>query len=63
MHNEELHNLYTSPNISRVIKSRRMRLVKDVARIGLEMLKIFLVGKRKGKRPLKRPRRRWEDNN
>ena len=59
MHNEELNDLYSSPNIVRVIKSRRMRLVGHVARMGEER---GLVGKPEGKRPLGRPRRRWVDN-
>jgi hypothetical protein len=55
---------YVSPNMIRVIKSRRMRLVGHVASMG-EMGKtyIILVGKPEGKRPLGRPRRRWEENN
>ena len=61
-HNEEL-DLYTSPNIVRVITSRRMRWVGHVARMG-EGRGVYrvLVGKHEGKRPLGRPRRRWEDN-
>jgi len=60
---EELNDLYASPNIVRVIKSRRMREVGDVARMGEErgMYRV-LVGKPEGKRPLARPRRRWVDN-
>jgi hypothetical protein len=58
LHNEELNDLYCSPNIVRVIKSRRMRWVGHVARVGERIL----VGKPEGKRPLGRPRRRWEDN-
>jgi hypothetical protein len=60
--NEELHNLYSSPDIIRQIKSRRMRWAGDVARMGEER-KVYkiLVGKPEGKRPLGRPRRRWED--
>ena len=63
LHNEELNNLYSSPNTVRVIKSRRMRWVRHVAWIG-ERRGIYrvLVGKPEGKRPLGRPRRRWEDN-
>jgi hypothetical protein len=59
-HNEELHNLYSSPNISRIIKSRRMRRAGHVARMG-EKRNVYriLMGKPKGKRPLGRPRRRW----
>jgi hypothetical protein len=63
LHNEELHNLYSSPNIIRMIKSRRMRWAEHVERMG-ETRNAFriLVGKPKGKRPLGRPRRRWVDN-
>jgi len=60
---EELHTLYSSPNIVRVIKSRRVRRAGHVARIGeRRSLYRVLVGKLEGKRPLGRPRRRWEDN-
>jgi hypothetical protein len=63
MHNNELHNLYSSPNIIRVIKVRRLRWAGHVARIveGRGVYRV-LVGKLEGKRPLGRPRRRWEDN-
>jgi len=63
LHNEELNDLYSSPNIVRVIKSRRMRWAGDVACVG-ERRDVYgvLVGKPKGKRPLGRPRRRWADN-
>ena len=63
LHNEELNNLYPSPNIVRVIKSRRMRWAGHVARIG-EGRTVYrlLVGKPEGRRPPGRPRRRWEDN-
>jgi hypothetical protein len=63
LHNEELHDLYCSPTIVRVIKSRRMRWAGHVARMG-EGRDVYrvLVGKPEGKRPLGRPRRRWEDN-
>jgi hypothetical protein len=62
LHNEELHNLYSSPDIIRQVKSRRMRGAGHVAHMGEER-KVFkvLVGKPKGKRPLGRPRHRWED--
>ena len=57
MHNEELNDLYTSPNIVRVIKWRRMRWAGHVARMGKERgVYRFLVGKPEGKRPLGRPR-------
>jgi hypothetical protein len=59
LHNEELNDLYCSPNIVRVIKSRRMRWEGRVARLG-ERRGVYgvLVGKPEGKRPLGRPRRR-----
>jgi hypothetical protein len=62
LNNEELHIIYSSPNIIRQIKSRRMRWVGHVARIGEErnVYKV-LMGKPEGKRLLRRPRRRWED--
>jgi hypothetical protein len=62
LHNEELHNLYSPPDIIRQVKSRRMSLAGHVARMG-EEIKVYkvLVGKPEGKRPLGRPRRRWED--
>jgi hypothetical protein len=63
LHSEELHNLYSSPNIIRMIKSKRMRLAGYVARMGATRNAYrILVGKPKGKRPLRRPRRRWVDN-
>jgi hypothetical protein len=63
LHNEELHNLYSSPSIIRKIKSRRMRWAGHVARMGEKRNAYrILVGKPEGKRPLRRPRRRWEDN-
>ena len=62
LHNEELNGLYSSPNIVRVIKSRRMRWAGHVARTGEERGPYrVLVGKPEGKRPLARPRRRWVD--
>jgi hypothetical protein len=61
--NEELHNLYCSLSIIRNIKSRRIRSAGHVARRGEKMNPYrILVGKPEGKRPLGRPRRRWEDN-
>jgi len=63
LHNEELNDLYPSPNIVRVIKSRRMRWAGHVARMGEERgVYRVLVGKPEGKRPLGRLRRRWVDN-
>jgi len=63
LHNEELNGLYSSPNIVRVIKWRRMRWGGHVARMGEERgVYRVLVGKPEGKRPLGRPRRRWVDN-
>jgi hypothetical protein len=63
LHSDELHSLYSSPNIVRVNKSRRMRWAGHVARMregrGVYMV---LVGRPEGKRPLGRLRRRWEDN-
>ena len=63
LHNEELSDLYSLPNIVRVVKSRRMRWAGQVARMGqVRGVYRVLVGKPEGKRPLGRPRRRWEDN-
>jgi len=63
LHNGELSDLYSSPNIVRVIKSRRMRWAGLVGRMGEERgVYTVLVVKPKGKRPLGRPRHRWVDN-
>ena len=63
LHNEELSDLYSLPNIVRVVKSRRMSWAGHVARMGQGRgVHRVLVGKPEGKRPLARPRRRWEDN-
>ena len=63
LHNEELNDLYSSPNIVRVIKSRRIRWAGHVAHMGEERgVYRVLVGKLEGKRPLGRPRHRWVDN-
>jgi len=63
LYNEELCNLYASPNIIRVIKSKRMKWVGHVACIG-EVRNAYkiLVLKPEGRRPLEEPRHRWEDN-
>jgi hypothetical protein len=63
LHNEELRDLYSSPSIIRIIKSRRMRWAGHIARMG-EKRNVYrlLVGKPEGKRPLGRPRYRWMDN-
>jgi hypothetical protein len=63
LHNDELHSLYSSSNIVRVFKSRRMRWEEHVARMGEERsVYNILVGRPEGKRPLGRPKRRWENN-
>jgi hypothetical protein len=63
LHNEELNDLYSLSNIVWVVKSRRMRWVGHVARMGEERgVHRVLVGKPEGKRRLGRPRHRWEDN-
>jgi hypothetical protein len=63
LHNEELNYLYSSPNIIREFKSRRMRWAGHVARMGEGRGAYrILVGRLEGRRPLGRPRRRWEDN-
>jgi hypothetical protein len=60
LHNGELHNLYSSPDIIRQLKSRRIRWAGHVARMGAgrNLYRVF-VGKPEGKRPLGSPRRRW----
>jgi len=63
LHNEELRDIYSLPDIVRVVKSRRMRWAEHVARMGVGRgVHRILVGKPEGKRPLGRSRRRWEDN-
>jgi hypothetical protein len=63
LHNEELHGLYSSLSIVRVIKARRMRWAGHVARMGeVRGACNILVGRSEGRRPLGRPRRRWENN-
>jgi hypothetical protein len=63
LHNEELHNLHSSPSIIRMIKSRRIRWAGHVARVGDKRnANMILVGNPEGKRPLGRPRSRWVDN-
>ena len=63
LHNEELNDLYSSPSIVRVVKSRRIKWAGHVARMeeGRGVHRV-LVGKPEGKRPLRRPRRRWKDH-
>ena len=63
LHNKELNDLYSLPNIVRVVKSRRMRWAGHVACMGEDrVVHRVLVGKPEGKRPLRKPGRRWEDN-
>jgi transcription termination factor 2 len=63
LHNDELHSLYSSPNIVRVIKSRWMRWAGHVARMEARRgVYRVLVRRPEGKRPLGRPRRKWKDN-
>jgi hypothetical protein len=63
LHNEELHTLYSSSNIIRMINSRRMRWAGHVVRMGEKRTAYkIIVGKPEGKRPLGRPKRRWMDN-
>jgi hypothetical protein len=63
LHNKELHDLYSSPSIIRIMKSRRMRWVGHVARMGRRGTLIdYWWESQREKRPLGRPRRRWVDN-
>ena len=63
LHNEELNDMYCSPNIIRVIKARRIRWAGHVARMGERSgVRRVLVGRPESKRPLGRPRRRWNNN-
>jgi hypothetical protein len=62
LHNEELHDLYSSSSIIRIMKSRRMRWEGHVARMGEKRNAYRLVGKPEVRRPLGRQRRRWLDN-
>ena len=63
LHNEEFNDLYSLPNIVRLIKSRRLRWEGHVTRLGKGEVYIGLWwGNLRGKRPLGRPRHRWEDN-
>jgi hypothetical protein len=63
LRHEEFNDLYSLPNIVRVVKSIRMKWAGHVARMGeWRVMHRMLVGKPEGKRPLGRPRRRWEDN-
>jgi hypothetical protein len=63
LYSGELHNVYSSPDIIRQIKSRKISWAGHVARMGegRNVYRVFLVGKTDVKRPLERPRRRWED--
>jgi hypothetical protein len=63
LHNEELHNLYSSPNIIRVFRIRRMKLEGHVARMSvMRNAYKYLVGKPEGKRTLGKPGHTWDDN-
>ena len=63
LQNEELNDLYSSPTIFRVIKSRKMRWAGHIARMGARIgVYRVLMGKPEGKRPRGRPRLRWKDN-
>jgi len=63
LHNEELHGLYDSPDVVKIMKSRRLRWAGHIARMGEKRrLYSILVGRPDGRKPFGRPRRRWEDN-
>ena len=64
LHNEELRDPNSSPNIARIIKLRRVRWVEHAARMGRERRDVYrgLMGKPEGEKPLARPRRKWEEN-
>jgi hypothetical protein len=63
LHNEELHDLYSSPSVIRIIKARRLRWAGHVPRMGEKRNAYrLLLGKSRGRKPLGRPRRRWLDN-
>jgi hypothetical protein len=63
LHNEKLYDVYSSPRIIRIVKSRWMKCAGHVARMGAKRnAYMLLVGKPEGKRPLRRPRRRWGNN-
>jgi hypothetical protein len=62
LHNEDLHNLYSSPSIIRIIKSRRTRWKACSTNGGRETAYKILVRKPEGKRPIGRPGCRWVDN-
>jgi hypothetical protein len=62
LHNEELHSLYSSQSIIRMIKPRRMRWAGHVAQMEKRNAYRIFVGKPEGERPLGRPRHRWVDN-
>jgi hypothetical protein len=62
LHNEELHSLYSSLDITRIIKSRRIRTVHVVCMGEVRNVYKILAAEHKGKRPLRRLRHAWEDN-